>query len=155
VAESAAVDLDPEPIPSDWILSGTPVATAKRLSRSRDWTSNLVVWECTAGRFNWHYNKDETLVVVSGSAVIKDDDGKERRFGPGDVVYFPAGSSSEWRIDDRIRKVAIVRETLWWPFGMCLKIWNKLLRLVGIGGNSPLMLAFGLWAAAKIAPSFF
>jgi uncharacterized protein len=149
VAEPAGVSLDPEPIPQPWILGGKPEATAKRLARSRDWTTTLVVWECTAGRFSWHYNKDETLVVISGGAVITDKDGKERRFGPGDVVFFPSGSSCTWWINDRIRKVAIVRETLWWPFGLCLKVWAKVLRLAGMGGKSPLMLAAAILATWK------
>jgi uncharacterized cupin superfamily protein len=138
VKNAAAIDLEPEPIPRDWILSGTPVASAKMLLRTRDWASSIVVWECTAGRFNWHYNKDEILFIVSGQATLTNDRGEEREFGPGEVVFFPAGVSCTWHVKDRIRKVAILRETLWRPLGMCVKAWAKLLRTVGVGSKSPL-----------------
>lgn len=141
LADPVAVDLQPEPIPHDWILSGEPEASAKMLARSDDWMSTIVVWECTPGRFNWHYNKDEILVVLSGDATITNDKGEERRFQAGDVVFFPAGVSCTWVVKNRIRKVAILRETLWRPLGMGLKAWSKVLRMVGLAGKSPLMLA--------------
>lgn len=134
----AEIDLEPEPIPPEWILSGAPEASAKLLLRGRDWLQSIVVWECTPGRFNWHYNKDEILFIVFGHATLTSYGGEEREFGPGDTVFFPAGVSCTWQIKDRVRKVAILRETLWWPLGMTVKVWLKLLRTVGLGGKSPL-----------------
>ncbi|HXR17356.1 MAG TPA: hypothetical protein VN777_14275 [Terriglobales bacterium] len=52
-----------QPITPDWVLSGTPELRSKMLVRSRDWNSHVVIWECTAGRFNWHYSGDEPVVV--------------------------------------------------------------------------------------------
>lgn len=138
IATPAAVDLEPEPIPEEWILSGTPVARGKLLVRSRDWTSSIVVWDCTAGRFHWHYSQDETLLVISGEAFLLQEDGDERRFGPGDLGFFPAGTTCTWRVADSIRKVAVLRETMWPPLGFGLKAWKKLLRVVGLMGKSPL-----------------
>lgn len=138
VDDAAAIDLQPEPIPPDWILSGIPSASAKMVRRSKDWVSNIAVWECTAGRFNWYYSKDEILFVVSGSATLTNERGDERELGPGDTVFFPAGVSCTWPVKDRIRKVAIVRETLWRPLGVCVKVWAKLGRIVGLSDKSPL-----------------
>ena len=42
-------------------LAGTPAARSKILATSRDHTSCVMVWECTAGRFNWNYCVDETV----------------------------------------------------------------------------------------------
>jgi len=138
MADPATVDLEADPIRPDWILSGAPEASSKILATSRDWISNLVVWECTAGRFNWHYTRDEILVVLSGEAAIVHESGEKRHFGPGDVVFFPAGTSCTWLVTERIRKVAVVRETLWWPLGICVKIWNKILwKLGGKGMLTP------------------
>lgn len=131
IDDPMAVRLEPEPIQSDWVLGSTPKATAKILYRSRDWLQSIVVWECTAGRFNWHYNKDEVLFVVSGHAVVTNERGEEREFGPGDTVFFPAGVSCTWFVRDCIRKVAVVREPLIWPLGMFLKVWIKLFRMAG------------------------
>src|SRR3989449_5000494 len=101
VEAGAAADLRPAPIPPDWILNGTPEARSKELARSDDRTSHSMVWECTAGRFNWHYNKEETSVVISGEAFITNGQGEERRLGPGDVVFFPAGTSCTWCVPTR------------------------------------------------------
>jgi uncharacterized protein len=135
IASPEDVELDPEPIPQDWILSGTPVARSRNLSRSRDLTSSMVVWDCTAGRFHWHYTQDETIVVVSGEAFMMNENGEERRFGPGDVAFFPAGTTRTWRVAHHIRKVAVLRETMGRPLGLCLKAWKKLQRVVGLGSK--------------------
>jgi uncharacterized protein len=132
------VELDPEPLPQEWILSGAPVARSKILVRSRDWTSSVVVWDCTAGSFTWHYSQDETIFVISGEAFLQLENGSERRFGPGEVGFFPAGTTCTWRVAESIRKVAVLRESMWRPLGFCLKAWKKLLRMVGLSGKSPL-----------------
>jgi uncharacterized cupin superfamily protein len=140
IATPAAIELElqTEPISPDWVLSGTPVSRSKNLARSRDWTSNIVVWECNSGQFNWHYSKDEVIVVVSGEAFMINESGQEKRIGPGDLGFFPAGTSCTWRVPVGIRKVAVLRETMWRPLGLALKVWNKLLRTAGLTGKSPL-----------------
>lgn len=132
------VELDPEPIPQEWILTGTPIARSKNLVRSRDWTSTVVVWDCTAGSFRWHYSQDETVLFLSGEAFLIYENGEERRFGPGDLGFFPAGTTCHWRVATYVKKVAVLREGMWRPLGMCLKVWKKLLRVTGIAGKSPL-----------------
>lgn len=138
MASPANVELNPEPIPQEWMLSGAPVARSRNLVRSHDWTSTVVVWDCTAGSFRWHYNQDEAILVISGEAFLVLENGAERRFGPGDVGFFPAGTTCTWRVADYIRKVAVLRESMWRPLGFCLKIWKKFLRIVGLAGKSPL-----------------
>jgi uncharacterized protein len=138
MATPATVELDPEPIPQEWILSGAPIARSKNLVRSRDWASSVVVWDCTAGSFRWHYGQDETVLFLSGEAFLLQENGEERRFGAGDLGFFPAGTTCTWRVGEYCRKVAVLRESMWRPLGMCLKAWKKLLRVVGLAGKSPL-----------------
>jgi uncharacterized cupin superfamily protein len=146
MATPATVELQPEPIPREWILDGTPDARSKTLARSHDWASHIVVWDCTPGRFHWHYSADEVILVVSGEAFMINDKGEERRFGPGDLGFFPAGSSCTWRVTEPIRKVAVLRESMWRPLGFGLKACKKLLRVAGLAGKSPLMLALTVGA---------
>lgn len=141
MATPSTEELQPEPIPPDWILSGTPDARSKTLARSHDWASHIVVWECTPGSFRWHYSTDEVLIVLSGEAFLINEKGGERRFGPGDLGFFPAGTSCTWRVSQPIRKIAVLREPMWRPLGFGLKVWNKVLRVVGLSGKSPLMLS--------------
>jgi len=143
---AASLKLDPEPIPQDWIEGGTPHATSKKLAKSADYTSYIMVWECTPGRFTWHYNKDETLVVVSGEVFITNEQGVERRLGPGDFAFFPGGSSAAWRVTEKLRKVAVVRETMPKVLGLFVRGFKGALRRAGLAGKSPLVwtLAAGL-----------
>jgi len=151
IAAAAATDLQPAPISPDWILSGAPETRSKELARSHDRTSYVMVWDCTAGRFNWHYSKDETLVVISGAAVLSYEKGEERRIGPGDIVFFPAGTSCTWHVTEYIKKVAFLRHTMPHPLGLGVLVWNKLRQIMGRSGKSPLMLALlhdpSIWLA--------
>lgn len=147
IAAAASSDLEPAPISPGWILSGTPEARSKLLATSHDGASCVMVWECTSGRFNWHYSEDETAVVISGEVFITTEKG-ERRLGQGDMAFFPAGTSCMWRINVPVRKVAIIRKALPLPLGFGLRAWNKLLRTIGLKGRSPLKLAFLLFSSA-------
>src|SRR5207247_11344637 len=121
-----------------WIHAAKAKKWSKEQALSYDPTSYVMVWDCTAGRFNWQYNKDETLVVISGEAFISDQNGGERRIGPGDIVFFQAGTSAAWRVPNYIKKVAFLRHTMPRPFGFCVLAWNLFLRIVGLRKGSGL-----------------
>jgi uncharacterized protein len=144
IEAAASANLEPAPISPDWILAGTPEARSKMLVKSRDRTSSITVWECTPGRFNWHYSEDETVVVISGEVFITTEQGEERRLGQGDMAFFPGGSSCTWRVTDRIKKVAILRKDLPPPLGIGVRAWHKLLRVLGLRGQSSLIPAVRL-----------
>jgi uncharacterized protein len=135
-AALAEVELEPAQIPPDWILDGTPQIRSKMLMRTHDWVSNIVVWECTSGSYRWYYNQDEALVVLSGEGFMTNERGEERRLGPGDMGFFPAGTTCTWRHPDHFRKVAVLKESMWRPLGVCFKLWSKFLRIVGFNGGS-------------------
>ena len=128
IAPPAEVELAPAPIPSDWILSGTPEARSRQLARSQDGASTVMAWSCTAGRFNWSYTVDETVHIISGEVFVTNETGEECRLGPGDMAFFPAGSRSTWRVPVEVRKLAVCRQAMPLPFGFALRAWNKLSR---------------------------
>jgi uncharacterized cupin superfamily protein len=144
VAAATTDDRTAGPVPPSWVLGGTPETRSKELARSHDRTSHVMAWDCTAGRFTWHYNKDEALVVLEGEAFITNEKGEERRIGPGDVAFFPAGTSSKWHVPKYVRKVAFLRHTMPRPLGLGVLAWNLLLRIVGLRVASPLMMALML-----------
>ncbi len=131
IVTAASVELEPAPIPPDWVVSGSPVARCKKMVRSHDRTSHIVIWDCTPGSFKWHYGMDETIVLISGEFFMINEKGEERRFGPGDLGFFPAGASCTWRITETVRKVAVLRESTWHPLRLGVKVWHKLLRVFG------------------------
>lgn len=96
----------------------------------------IMAWSCTAGRFHWHYAVDETLHIISGEVFISDESGAVRRLGPGDMVFFPAGSSSTWHVPHHVKKLAVCRHSMPRPFGNLLRAWNKATSLLsGIFGG--------------------
>jgi uncharacterized cupin superfamily protein len=106
------VKLNPSPIRPDWILEGNPVARNRVLSSSRDGSASTLIWDCTAGKFNWFYSIDETVYVIEGSVIVKDPSGITRRVLAGETIFFPAGSQAEWTVEEYIRKVAFCRSPL-------------------------------------------
>ena len=145
VASRTEVELSPAPINPSWIIDSNPVAKAAILSRSADGTATTIVWECTEGEFNWHYEFDETVYILEGSVVIESDTFKVTRFGPGDVVYFKKGACAHWRINEYVRKLAFCRHTQPWLVGTALRIVSKLQRSLNPSraGGSRSMLAAG------------
>lgn len=131
MATPNSLELSPSPIPTEWILSGTPKAWSNWISTSQDRMSEIVVWECSAGHFQWHYQKDESVIVLSGEAFLIKPDGQEIRFGAGDVGYFPAGTICTWRVPGPFRKIAVLRDPMWRPLGYAAKAWNRLVRMFG------------------------
>jgi uncharacterized protein len=99
----------PNPIQAAWILDGNPLARAELLSSSADGTASTYLWDCTAGRFNWFYSFDETFHILEGDVTLKYPSGVARRVRSGDTVFFPAGSSAEWTVDNYVRKLAFCR----------------------------------------------
>lgn len=100
--------LVPSPVPRDWILEGYPVARKKEVAVSSDGLATTMMWDCTAGRFNWVYNDDEVIHVLEGSVVIEDAAGVRRRLQGGDTFLFPAGSRYQWTVSNYIRKIAFL-----------------------------------------------
>ena len=137
----ASVDLEPSGIPAGWIFSGTPKAWNKEVAGSHDRMSQIIVWECTEGHFKWHYEKDESVIVIWGEAFLIKENGEELRFGPGDLGFFPAGSICEWRVPGPFRKVAVLREPMWRPLGLVVKTWKRMLQMVGLTGRPSLVFA--------------
>jgi uncharacterized protein len=105
-------ELDPAPIPTSWILEGAPEARGRILCCSSDDMALTVMWDCTAGRFNWFYDIDETVYVMDGRVVVCDAAGNTYTLVSGDVFFFPAGSRFQWTVSHYVRKVAFIHVPL-------------------------------------------
>lgn len=131
----ADVKLEPGSIPSEWLLSGEPATASKMLGKSRDRLAYVMLRECGAVSYRWHYDRHEAYIVLSGEGFMTDQTGVERRFGPGDVAFFPAGTNAIWRHPNHFRKVAVLKDALWLPLALSLKAWNRLLIMLGLHGR--------------------
>ena len=109
---STNVTLASSPINPDWILEGSPIARNRVLSRSSDSLACTIVWDCTAGTFNWFYDIDETVHVIEGSVTVSDGVNPPKTLKPGDVAFFPAGTKAHWHVENYVRKVAFCQRPL-------------------------------------------
>jgi uncharacterized protein len=132
----ADIKLERGAIPAHWLLSGQPETRSKVLGKSHDRLGYVMLWECGAVTYKWHYNKDEAYIVLSGEGFMTDEKGEERRFGPGDVAFFPAGTNATWRHPSHFRKVAVLKDSVWAPVALALKACTKFLEVVGLSGKA-------------------
>ncbi|WP_217433859.1 cupin domain-containing protein [Caulobacter sp. S45] len=131
IVSSQDVQLSSAPIRAEWIIEGRPVARNTVLARSADRTAMTMLWDCSAGVFRWVYDQDETIHVIEGGVTLSLPGGRVEVLGPGDVVFFPAGSSATWRVDSYVRKLAIFRESVPQPMALLVRLRSKLRGLVG------------------------
>lgn len=144
--------LSAAPIRPEWIIEGQPVARNRVIAKSQDGTAITLLWDCSAGVFNWIYDTDETLHILEGEATLTDGAGT-RTIRAGDVVFFPAGSAATWRVERYIRKVAVFRYALPTPLGLAVRCAHRahmaLTALLTLGRRKP---AVAIKARSKHAP---
>ena len=100
----AAAALEPWPLPPESIVSGKPDASGAVFSKSADGRSVRALWDCTPGSFRWTWTYDETLVVVTGRAIVRLDDGRVVDIRAGDLAYFERGQAGIWETVEHLRK---------------------------------------------------
>lgn len=125
-----SVDLRPAPIEPSWIRAGNPTARNITLSKSADGLASTLVWDCTAGTFDWHYDIDETIYFLEGSATISDGHAPARTFVAGDVLFLPKGAVCHWQVDTYVRKVAFCRRTQPKIVGIAMRAFGRLRRMM-------------------------
>jgi hypothetical protein len=133
---ASKADLMLSPIRPNWVLEGNPVARNHLLSVSADGSARSYIWDCTAGRFNWFYEVDETIYVIEGGVVLKDPAGAARRLCAGDTIFFPAGAHAEWHVEKYIRKFALIRTPLPKPLVAARQGYRFIKRLIRGGGRA-------------------
>ena len=60
-------------------------------------------WECGISEFNWHYDSEETCLLVAGEVTVTHSGGSVS-FGAGDMVTFPRGLSCVWKVTKPVKK---------------------------------------------------
>jgi uncharacterized cupin superfamily protein len=105
---ATAESLAPAPINPSWIVEGMPEARSRTLSLLPDGTIVAVIWDCTAGRFDWQYGGgDEIIHILEGEAELTSSEGSTTVVRPGDVVHFASGSVVRWHVPAYVKKLAL------------------------------------------------
>lgn len=111
-AANLKLKLVPSPINPSWVIEGNPQARSCILFGSADELAWTVVWECTEGRFNWHYGLDETILILEGSIILESDTLPRTRYGVGDVILFRKGAHARWHVENYVKKLAFGRRNI-------------------------------------------
>ena len=61
------------------------------------------VWTCEASVFDWHYEQEETCLVIEGNVTVSYGS-KSVSFAAGDLVVFPKGLSCVWNVEKPVKK---------------------------------------------------
>ncbi|KLL95097.1 MULTISPECIES: cupin domain-containing protein [Rhodococcus] len=125
------VELRDDPINPAWIREGAPVARSGQWATSADRTTTTHVWDCTAGRFDWHFGVDEIVHIVEGSVVVSSVDSEPRTLRAGDAALFRAGTTALWEVPEYVRKHAILRRHLSPAARFTQKVEDRLRRILG------------------------
>jgi uncharacterized protein len=119
-------NLQPAPIPREWVIAGEPLARSLEVAHSPDGTCFAAHWDCTAGTFHWFFGVEETVHILEGEVVVRDASGQELRMRTGDVAVMPANAWMVWRVDEYVRKLAHCRYPVPRQFGRALRRFQTL-----------------------------
>ena len=105
---SSAVDAVLEPSgPREGFDKGNP-QTSLQILQDADGVE-VGIWECTPGGWQILNRVDtETIMIVSGKAVLTNADGSAVDLVAGVVVVMPKGWSGRWDVIETVRKVYIL-----------------------------------------------
>jgi uncharacterized protein len=117
-----------DPINPEWVLEGSPQARSGCHSLNTDHWAATHIWDCTAGRFNWHFALEETVLILEGEVHVTDALGHTTVMRPGMLGYFPAGSHWVWHVPAYVRKLSFNRRRVPW----LSKAVARVLRAVGV-----------------------
>ena len=62
------------------------------------------IWEKEPSSFPWHYDEQETCLVLEGKVTVTPKGGEPVTFSKGDLVVFPQGMSCTWNVQEAVRK---------------------------------------------------
>ena len=120
------VPLEGKPIEPSWILAGQPRARAGSHSKNLDGWAETMHWDCTAGKFRWHFGWEETVVILEGEVSVTDASNVTTTLRAGDVAYFPADSWFVWEVGSYVRKIAFCRRPVSRPARMVSRAIDRI-----------------------------
>jgi len=132
----------PAPITPEWIEEGSPRARCALLSQTDDRAAMTVHWDCTAGKFTWRYDFDETVFILEGGCTLEAEGLPTLVLGPGDSAHFSRGAVVTWTVEHYVRKLGFCKNAAPRPIGLGLRVmrgvWRRIVHPSGsLGGLAP------------------
>ena len=121
------------PIREADVIAGEPHTRSWDLHASRVGGVSMNYWDCTAGRFRWHYAGDEMIEILEGEVHVTDEDDHTVTLRPGDTAHVRVGTTLEWHVPVYVRKLAFNRSAQTLPD----RVLSKMLRTFGTTSARP------------------
>lgn len=98
-------ELEAMPFKPEQILEGHPVPNGNVIWRRGETKSRNGIWEHGPGKSDYHQTPEEVsaFVFLSGAATVTPEGYDPIEVGPGDVVFFPEGTTTVWDVRETIR----------------------------------------------------
>jgi len=79
------------------------ITVRKPTEDERNLMETMDTWSCGVSKFNWHYDMEETCLLVEGEVTVSFEGGSVS-FGKGDYVVFPQGLKCVWDVTKPVKK---------------------------------------------------
>lgn len=97
-------------IDEKWLLEGSPTFRTTHFFHSLDGRMSAGLWEAIGpAKFEWHYDSDETVLVLEGGARLTYG-GQISEVVAGSRVFFRAGEVVIWEVPQRIKKTWVLHD---------------------------------------------
>lgn len=103
-----AVMPDRQPVASEKLISGQPIAGAANYYETSDSKFFSGIWESTPGKWRISYEEHEFCHILEGLVEVTDGQGGKKRYARGDSFVIPAGFSGTWETIEATRKLYAV-----------------------------------------------
>jgi len=113
----------------------TPNNSEESVRVSADGLATTMGWHCTAGKFNWYYDFDETVLILDGAIVLESDGMPPTRYTAGDVIFFKDGAHAKWHVEGHVKKLAFCRKTQPVWLGFAVRAIGKIRRMLMPAGG--------------------
>lgn len=98
------------PISLDRVISGKPMESVENLFTNTKENFFCGVWSSTEGKWNLNYTEDEFCYLISGRAVLTDEEGHQEILSAGDAFVIPAGYKGSWETIGHAKKFYAIYE---------------------------------------------
>ncbi len=106
---TSSAETERYPTPPEKCIKGSPEQNATTHFAVDD-TFFAGEWGAEVGCWRVEYTESEYFHILSGTSILRDDDGNELVLNAGDKVCVPAGFKGEWEVVEPTQKIFVIYE---------------------------------------------
>ncbi|MGR8949871.1 MAG: cupin domain-containing protein [Gammaproteobacteria bacterium] len=99
-----------EELPFINVLEGNPQHSGRFDEGGFGIRTQVGVWECTPGKFEYTYPGDEICTLFEGEISVVDEHGNTHEYRAGDTFYMRKGEVGIWTVRKTIKKVFFIHD---------------------------------------------